>query len=61
MDMDSKNFFASKTLWVNVLALIAMFAQARYGWVMSPEWQAGALAAINFILRIVTRQPVSWS
>lgn len=54
-------WWASKTLWVNVIALVAFIAQGVTGkLIISAEIQAGALAAINFILRLITKAPVVW-
>ena len=35
--MIGKAFWLSKTFWVNVLAGVAIVAQALWGWVMDPE------------------------
>ncbi|NBW18172.1 MAG: hypothetical protein EBR82_60375 [Caulobacteraceae bacterium] len=59
--MDTKTFLTSKTLWVNFLAFIVMAVQLKTGWVISPEIQAMALTAVNAVLRLVTKAPVSWS
>lgn len=62
--MDSKPFWASKTLIVNVLAGFAAVAGA-FGIDagLDPEAQAaiatGALAVINIILRFITKAPVT--
>lgn len=58
--MNSKAWWMSKTLWVNALAGLAMIIQALQGapW-FSPEAQAGALAVINVLLRLITGQPLS--
>jgi len=61
--MDSKPWYASKTLWVNAIAGIAAMAGA-FGLDLglTPETQtslvAGILAVVNIILRLVTKQPV---
>ncbi len=59
--MDTKSFLTSKTLWVNAIAFVVMAVQLKTGWVVSPEVQAMALTAINAVLRLVTKAPVSWS
>lgn len=46
----------SKTLWLNLTALIALIAQLEFGFVIAPEEQASAIVAINLILRIVTKE-----
>jgi len=54
MAMGNKNWKTSKTIWLNIIAIIALVAQSRYGFVISGEEQAGALIVINMILRIFT-------
>lgn len=55
-----KNIFLSKTIWVNLLALIAFFAQRHYGFVIDESLQVEILGAINILLRIITNEPVKW-
>lgn len=55
----TKSFLQSKTLWVNLIAVIVFAAQTFTGFVVPPEWQAGGLAIINFVLRFVTKQPLA--
>lgn len=50
----------SKTLWVNVLAAIGMFASAQFGYTLSAEETAFLLAGINSLLRAVTNEPLEW-
>ena len=33
----AKKWYASKTVWVNLLSIVALIAQAETGFVMSPE------------------------
>lgn len=56
-----KNPLLSKTLWVNLLALAGMFGQQYFGWIVSPEDQVAGLAAVNLVLRMVTKAPLNWS
>ena len=57
-----KHPLASKTLWVNLIALIASIA-AGFGFDIDAEVQAslvgGVMAVVNIVLRLVTTQPVS--
>ena len=61
---DAKPFWASKTLWVNVLALIASVTGA-FGidLGLTPEMQTsvvgGVMGAVNIALRFVTDKPVT--
>jgi hypothetical protein len=54
-----KKFYLSKTLWLNAIAAVALFAQAQFGFVVSPEMQAFALMFLNMVVRIVTKEPLS--
>lgn len=58
--VQGKKFWASKTFWVNVLAVAAIGIQSRYGFVVGPELQALALAGVNLVLRKITDQPIVW-
>ncbi|MGI0075829.1 MAG: hypothetical protein ACREAU_00290 [Nitrosopumilaceae archaeon] len=51
-----KKWYASKTLWVNAIAVAAMFAQNKFGYVMTADMQVQALAVINMVLRVVTKE-----
>lgn len=55
-----KRVFQSKTIWVNVLALIALFVQEKYGFVVSEELQMQLLTLINIALRFVTHEKIAW-
>ena len=55
-----KQYFMSKTLWANLLAMVALFVQKEYGFVIDAEVQLGLLAAINAALRFVTKEPLDW-
>ena len=47
-------WYQSKVLWVNVIAIIALLAQAVAGFVISPEDQIAILAVVNLIVLAVT-------
>ena len=60
--MESKKWYLSKTIWVNIVALIASIV-AYYGINIPPE-EYGPIATyiivfINIILRFVTRKPIT--
>jgi hypothetical protein len=56
-----KKWYTSKTLWVNLLSILAILAQTYAGNdIVSPEIQAALLGIINVILRGVTKGPVKW-
>lgn len=56
-----KTWYTSKTLWINIIGTIAMFVQLKFGWVISPEYQAMILGGINLILRTVTKKEIVWT
>jgi len=55
-----KNWWASKTLWLNVLATAVVIVQAVQGqtWV-NPEYQVFALAVLNALVRLLTNTSIS--
>lgn len=57
----SKKWYASKTLWINVIGGIAMIAQGIAGKeIISYELQGSILAGINMVLRIITKEQITW-
>lgn len=51
-----KKWYLSKTLWVNIIALIAVIIQLITGKeIVSQQMQGLFLTGINIILRIVTK------
>lgn len=58
---DSKAWYASRTIWVNVVALVAS-GLAIAGVELTPDQQGALvtsiLAVANIVLRLVTTQPV---
>ena len=57
--MNTKRWYTSKTLWVNLLAIAALIAQAEFGYLLDAEAQAALLAVINLILRALTKKGLS--
>jgi len=60
--METKHFYASKTLWVNFIAITAIMLNSQFGIELDTEVQAALvtsiLAVINIVLRLITSQPV---
>jgi hypothetical protein len=56
-----KKWYTSKTLWVNFISLLAMVIHGITGveW-LSIEVQATLLSVINILLRVVTKEEISW-
>lgn len=55
-----KKWYKSKTLWVNIVALIAVVIQTYTGFVLDPEAQLAVLTVINILLRLITKEPIVW-
>ncbi len=53
---EPKKWYESKTVWVNVITIVALIAQTQTGFIISPDEQMGILAVVNLVLRIVTTQ-----
>ena len=58
---NTKKWYLSKTLWANVVAIAAIVIQGATGWIIAPEYQVYALAAVNMALRAITKSPLEWS
>lgn len=56
----AKRVFQSKVIWVNVLALLALFVQKKYGFVVSEDLQLELLTLINIALRFITHEKIAW-
>jgi hypothetical protein len=50
----------SKTLWVNVIAALALFVSAQFGYQITAEETGVALAIVNMLLRTITNEPLEW-
>jgi len=58
--MESKSWYQSKTLWLNLIAAAAGTVQAFTGFVIDIEAQGAILIVLNIILRLVTKSAVTW-
>ena len=57
--MNSKPWYASKTIWASLLVMLALIVQAVTGAEPLPaEVQAAIVAVVMFLLRLVTKQPI---
>jgi hypothetical protein len=52
--MARKDWYKSKTLWVNALATIGLIVQNSTGVEIDAQAQAGVIAIANIVLRVVT-------
>lgn len=55
-----KEFYLSKTFWVNAIALVAIIIQSYTDFVIAPEAQASILVLINLVLRAVTGEEITF-
>lgn len=51
-----KNIIRSKTLWVNVLAILSILSSKYIGIELTTEDQTIILAAVNIFLRLITKE-----
>lgn len=59
--MDTKMWYTSRTLWVNLLAVCGMAAQGLIGKeILTAEMQGVVLGVVNMVLRLVTKTEVIW-
>ena len=52
--VETKEWYKSKTVWINIIALAALIAQTQTGFIISPEEQVAVIVVINLILRFIT-------
>lgn len=55
-----KRILKSKTIWVNIIALICFALENKFGFPISQELQMEALSMINILLRFVTHEKIVW-
>ena len=56
-----KHFWKSKTFWVNLLGIGAIVSQWATGTeVIDAEAQVAILAVVNLVLRLVTKEAITW-
>lgn len=60
--MNQKDFWKSKTFWVNLIAIIVFVIQMLWikDFVIPVEIQGAILAVINFVLRWATKEEIIW-
>lgn len=59
-DAIGKKWYKSKTVWTNILVVMALLLQIKTGFIVTPEFQALGLAFINLGLRKITKEEVIW-
>jgi hypothetical protein len=53
-----KDWYKSRTLWVNVIAIANIILRAKLGLTLTPEAEVGILVIINFVLRYITKEKI---
>lgn len=53
---DIKEWYYSKTIWINIIYILSIIIQAKYGFIVSPEEQLAFITIINLILRATTKK-----
>lgn len=52
-----KKWYLSKTLWLNVIGIVAIIFTGKE---IDPTISGSILAVLNMILRLITKEPISW-
>ena len=60
MEIIMKQYLTSKTIWTNIVALIAIILAGEFGFVLDGNTQASILVMINIILRTITKEEIVW-
>lgn len=55
-----KKWYTSKTIWANVVAVIASVVSSKFGVALSAETQVMILTTLNVALRKVTKSEIVW-
>lgn len=59
--MPGKNWLTSRTLWTNLIAIGASFVAKKFGVDIDAQDQIAILGIINIGLRVITKQPITFS
>jgi len=59
-EQEQKEWWKSKTIWVNIIAIAALIVQSQFGYVLQPEEQIMILTMINIVLRAITNAELEW-
>ena len=56
-----KKWYASKTIWTNAVMLVGVIILNTTGKnLLTPEVQAAIISVVNLILRVVTKEEITW-
>ncbi|MBT9167929.1 MAG: hypothetical protein DDT20_00879 [Firmicutes bacterium] len=55
-----KDWWKSRTLWANVVALVTIYSRYELGFDISVEETAAVLVSIGLFFRAITKEPLKW-
>jgi hypothetical protein len=55
-----KNWIRSKTLWANIIAMIAIIGQHYLGFDLTADDTVVIMGFVNIVLRLITTEPVGF-
>ena len=55
-----KDWYKSKTLWMNLIATVGIIIRAEFGLTLTPEAELFILVVINGILRCITKEEITF-
>ena len=56
-----KEYLKSRTIWINIIAVIAIVSAGEFGIILNGTIQAAILAMINIVMRKITNEELVWS
>ncbi len=60
MSEEIKPWYYSKTIWTNLLVMVALILNGQFGISISGAEQVAILTVINIFLRTITKNEISW-
>ena len=55
-----KDWYKSRTLWVNLIAIANIILRAELGLTLTPTAEVAILVGINFVLRKITKEEITF-
>ena len=55
-----KDWYKSRTLWVNLIGIANIILRAELGLTLTPEAEVAILVGINFALRYITKEEITF-
>jgi len=53
----NKKWYTSKTVWLNLVSIVGIIF---FGGELDPQVVVGILAGLNFLLRMITKENITW-